>query len=812
MIRLALLLLALMPASLLAENVSVKSGDHAGFSRLLLDYDGALDWTFGKVDGGYEFRPMGSNLSWDVSGVFDKISRTRIRDLEDLGDGRLRLDVGCDCHADAFVLRDGQVVIDIKDGPPERADSPFENLLPPAGEAGVGSPEMHGDPEREGTRVTLPSARPSPQNARAGLPLMLPARPARQDTLFAAPDPAPPSSDVSEAPAISPEPPVLASLPEPRAANRVARTEAALLEQLARAAAQGMIEADIRQIEDDVRAATEPPVASGNDQHEPAPAILPPAEVAPGSHVSIETAVDRAAPHAPSTSSLDSEGKRCLAPDIFNIAAWGNPDAAGSQIGAYRSRTLGEFDRADTSAVANLARHYIYLTFGAEAKALMRTYPDVVPHQDLLSIMADVVDFGHATSGPDLAAQMDCAGETALWAVLAQSQLRRGQRINAEAVSLSFAGLPAHLRRHLGPGLVKKFLAMGDLGTADRIQNAMARGAGEHDPAGSVAEARVDLALGNTADAADKLDQVIARESDVLPEAVVTRVQAALDAGQSVPENQISLLQSLAFERKGTAQANDLVALEIRARAASGDVATAFARLEDAHEIPGFTPGQLDALRGEVFSALARDSADPTFLTLAVPRLETGVTLPADLRRTMAERFIDLGLASPARQLVTSSGAIPDKADRVLLARISLLERRPELAVSYLAGLDDEVANRLRADALEATGDFTGAVSLFDELGDLDRGARAAWRGGLWPDLAARQSGAMTVAAEFMVTRSRPTMEGSAADSADVRLGDVDSPPPLAASQSLIDASRETRDMLETLFKAFPQLSASVVD
>ena len=162
---LALLALVLLPATAAAETVQVRSGEHQDFSRLLIDFPDGLGWTFGRVPGGFEFRPDRPDIRYDLSRVDSLISRRRIATLEDRGGGRLFLAVTCACHGDAFDLKKGQVVLDMKDGPPQFADSPFEaSLPPPSGPAAA-------LPVGPGSTGMPASAPPTPP------PAMLPAAP-----------------------------------------------------------------------------------------------------------------------------------------------------------------------------------------------------------------------------------------------------------------------------------------------------------------------------------------------------------------------------------------------------------------------------------------------------------------------------------------------------------------------------------------------------------------------------------------------------------------------------------------------------------
>lgn len=128
MIRLALLLaLFALPAA--AETARVRSGEHDGFSRLVVTLESPAGWTFGRVADGYELRLDRGGVSFDLAQVFSRIPKTRIGAVSGVaGQSALSVTASCACHAEPFEFRPGIIVIDLKDGPPA-AGSAFEAAL-----------------------------------------------------------------------------------------------------------------------------------------------------------------------------------------------------------------------------------------------------------------------------------------------------------------------------------------------------------------------------------------------------------------------------------------------------------------------------------------------------------------------------------------------------------------------------------------------------------------------------------------------------------------------------------------------------------
>ena len=186
-----------------AETVQIRSGEHAGFSRIVLPLAAPTDWQFGRTVDGYQLRLGRADVVFDLSRVFDKIPHSRLADISaGDGDGRLSLQLGCACHAEAFAFRPDTLVIDIRSGPPPK-NAPFEKML----EVG--------------------EARPHPRSRPAASP------PAYDWRRVAAP-----------ALPVVPPPALEAAMPNPA----VAKARAELLRQLARAGAQGLVTADPRRL------------------------------------------------------------------------------------------------------------------------------------------------------------------------------------------------------------------------------------------------------------------------------------------------------------------------------------------------------------------------------------------------------------------------------------------------------------------------------------------------------------------------------------------------------------------------------------
>ena len=144
---LVLALAMMTPLPMLAQDVTVTSGEHDTFTRIALDFGQVIDWQMGRTPDGYALRVAGQKPKYDLSAVYKLIGKDRIAALwVDPANGDLHLGIGCGCFAMPFAFRPSIVVIDIKNGKPPKG-SAFEVDLPGASTKLVGVPP---DPEPSG--------------------------------------------------------------------------------------------------------------------------------------------------------------------------------------------------------------------------------------------------------------------------------------------------------------------------------------------------------------------------------------------------------------------------------------------------------------------------------------------------------------------------------------------------------------------------------------------------------------------------------------------------------------------------------------
>ncbi|HDR28291.1 hypothetical protein [Rhodovulum sp.] len=729
------ILLALLWAPSLAQTVAIRSGEHADFSRLVFEIPADETWTLGRGADGYLLRFGNAGLDFAFGNVFNLIPRTRLTAIGRAEPGVVALAVSDNVHAEAFLLRPGILVLDLRNGPAP-ANSPFEAPLdaPPAP-----PPVVLPRPQ---VRLPLDIGRmtPSPVVGR-----------------FLPTDPRP-----------------VAAPPDPKVES--ARSE--LMKQIGRAASQGLLEpADITPDRPPPPAQDRAPAPDAAD----AGALLAGLEARPNIHV--ETSIDRGYGPQASGQGRSALGDPCYPDAYFDLAAWGEDRNPAALIAEGRGALLDIRDATDPAGAEQLVCAYLALGFGAEARAVIDTVRLDTPPAAVWRELAAIIDEGVAETPSVFDGQLSCPTRAALWASLAWPRIPSNSEVDEAAVIRGFSELPLHLRRHLGPILAERFLDSGATESATRIRNAVAR-AGDKTRTGelTIVEARIDITRGETEAAEARIDDILSEGGPASPEAVALRIENQLKSGLVPDPDTLRLAEALAYERRDTPLGGRLVQLAIRGHAAQGNFGTAFGMLRH-HGLDS-----VEELSSDLVRALARDGSDADMLREAFAGVLTtpDAALTPRARLAAADRLLDLGFAPRAGEVVADLPPLGIDEERLVRARLALAAGRPGEAAQYLSGLDTPEADLLRAEAARARGDLAEAAHYYGAAGDTARQAALAWRERDWSTVETAgpdgQSGYAAI---------RQTTPAAAFDPAQA--------PSLAGARDLLEGSAVMRDRLKDL-------------
>ena len=761
-------LIALAASALDAAPLRLRAGEHEGFSRLVVEGAGPAGWSLRRVPQGYVFRHGGGTEGYDDSRVFGFIPRERIASLRSLPDGALEIRVDCDCHAKAFTTGNEAIVIDIADGAPD-PDSPFERADAPPETDTADAPEPAA---RGGFRLAAPSDAPQAPISATDEYLEIYWPPPRDVPARDSGDSPAPTETMTDSPGASPDrAPAAAPLP----AISPAEIQRSVLEQLGRAASQGLV---------DFAAPAEtrsPSSANAAAPAEPAAPDPQTDDVAPAVPLRIETSIDRDAFPADPATALTAEGDICPPDALFDITAWGDERPPAIQIAAARSDLVGEFDRPDPVRIRTLARLYLYLGLGAEARMTLHAF-DLRDDEAAWIVRLARIEDGEPPDAPDLADLAACDGSVAFWALLGSEAPLAERDLNAAAILAAFSALPHHLRLQLGARTIDRLVAIGAKDLAATLRSAITRAGPVERPDLGVAEAELALADGDEQAGLRHLDELAKGNGPAAVTALMRAIEFRLDRGVGVPPDLAESAGALGYELRHDAAGPKLSGLHLRALASTGDFDTAFAALS---RLPDdFPAGERSAATRALFRGLAGNADDWTFLRHYFEGREPLLASRPDeaLDLDLAERLTGAGFDTAAAEHLRG-GAGSTVRGRRILATHAIRGGDPQRALDLLSGLQDRDAAAIRAEAFLLLDRAGEAQTQFGIADDSAGAGRAAWIGGDWRS-AGDAPGVLASAAQAL----HLTQPGPAAPAGE-----------LAADRHLLENAARARDALRDL-------------
>ena len=690
-----------IPLPLLAETARVRGGEHADFTRIVVEASILEGWRFGKTARGYEFRAPEAISAYDLTRAFDKIPRSRVAGLwRDVDTGTLQFDIPCECHADAFEVRPGLVAIDLRNGAAPRG-SAFEQSL---SEIRLSRPDQP-DTQEEASSA---SHRTSPDSAEFKIVAPEAREAFEYDWLEIAAirrnhDQAFPEEEAEPSVALSP-------------------LRDALLRQVSRGIAEGVVE-------------------PGNIAALPDVARTPVAE-APGLRISNgELPGLRAATRTAPGPNLTASGRPCLANSLTDITSWRKPDGTIPDLAQLRAGLLGEFDAPVETRIIEATKAYISVGFGAEARQILGLQNPQSSAWPVLRDLSFLIDLEPAEGGTFVGME-SCDTPAALWSVLALAINRNGEPAvlpNTAAITRSFSELPPDLRRHLSSVLVDYFLQSGDESTARRLRDAVMRAPGDPGQQAQLMDAGVELETGNSATAAKIAEEVMSDPGNSAADAAILIAESAFSGNRRVSETLAAQLKALSVELRGSDNYLRIKRSEILSLAMGGDFRAAFAVLPEAPET-----------KADLWQLALKDAPDDIFLIEAI-KARAPLTEDRLAVQNTAKRLLSHGFAEEALLWLGPSDKLIDESDRLLAAEAALAMRDARRAVVLLAGISDEVADGLRARAALQLGNADAAAAILLANGDRSSALRAEFWAGDWAYIADSDAMGLSKAAAYLL-------------------------------------------------------------
>jgi hypothetical protein len=494
------LLLVWFSAASNAQTVVVRSGEHEGFTRLVVSWQNSEPWRLYRTPEGYNLVLDGKDVQFDLTEAFRRISNQRIADMV-AKDETLHLVLSCECFAAPFALQAGVLVLDIKDGTAP-IGSVFE--LDHEGRSIRKQTIRHVAPHQIAT---------SADTARQQLPIEAISAITQASRLYHGK--AVPNAFMAD--------PSLGGV----------RNE--LLMQISKGAAAGVVETVVKM---------------------PNP-TKPDNGTALNSNMRVQREMGvLAGTLRPNQDEMTAAGNVCIPNEHLNIGDWAEPTNVVSEFADNTTGLVGEFDHPEVYAIDRAMRYYLALGFGAEMRQLTSAFKASPAERAMLEALSFIVDIELPPESA-FAGMENCDTNAAIWAVLEKQELKQLGHIAIPAVLRAFSALPIHLRRQLGPGLAERFLAAKDYSTAASVRDAINRTAQEQEPPQAMLDARLQLTNGDLLAGENQLSQLAGTSSPTGIAATITLIQTQVESGQEVsPTLTITAEAQLQEAQGGTSEAN----------------------------------------------------------------------------------------------------------------------------------------------------------------------------------------------------------------------------------------------------------------
>ncbi|MBQ1203511.1 MAG: hypothetical protein IIX61_06900 [Loktanella sp.] len=644
----------MLPIMALAQPLTVLTGEHDRFTRVVVRLPAGAEWQFGRTASGYGLR-LPVTEGYNLGRFFDLIPRSRISNVsQDATNGSLFMELACECRAAVEVIDSGFLVIDISTGPAD-ADSPFEALI-------------FGDEQNS----LLAEAKASTDD-RLKLPVILLRQPMNRID-----------------PAIFGFPSGNGAPQEKSADEELRALEERVIDGLGRGLSSGLLTPDLQQV----------PVPLTVRRDLPAPPL-------PG--MAVLTGDDPLAIPQASNPSLTADGTACVPDAILRMTDWSDGRTMAEQLGPLRSAVTHEFDRIDPVATENLARLYLYFGFGREAMQMLALDGGASQERIYLRTIAQIID-DDPVALPDLNLQLTCRSSISLWAFLANTDEDTNASADLDAVLGAFKDLSLPLQRHLGPRLAEKFIMTGQDDAARQVLSAAITArpdAVETRLAGAIIASQ----SGEAEDALQTLADLAQNNARIPVRAMTKLLTESVTNDRPIAESEMAVADGLRFEQAGEAEVIALAAAQIRAHLAMGAFADAAQILQSQRS--RFDPDTFAALQREFGLTATEKMPDVAFLAFAISPARMAEA--TDVQNRIAERLIMLGFPDGALNLLLTRDAPDDKDGLYLRATALLALRNPEAVLRLLRDDSAPRAANLRQAARDLrAGNPTAALSLSD--------------------------------------------------------------------------------------------------
>jgi hypothetical protein len=724
--------LFLSASPLVAQQVvSVSSGEHGAFTRLVLKVDPEKEWELVEERGLATIRFPDQSLSFSTARIYNRISADRIlavRDASTETGSELRLDLACKCEVQSSAFNGNYIVIDVFDGPPldEVEATASARMWQPDSLPFI---QPSNTPLRF-TAFVMADAPAQPQILPDPPPREIAEASASEMAMLATPEMTDDELEIvandqmMEPPAeegvvvemenaagavVSDMNQTVEAEDNPEMLARIEAAQSQLLAQLTRAADQGLVEfvpAPIAVVE--VQPEPEPEVIEAPEPEPIDPALM--------QQLSARTAYSQNTEDALTDIINQFAMPQCLDDAVFSMEGWNGEESFSSRLAMLRSGLLGEFDTPDAKIAESIVQLYLSYGLGAEARLILKETGVNLTQADLYDDMASLIEGEPVrVSGPILKGA-GCGGAHEMWYLAAG--LGDYQVLEPLTITDAFSNYPIEVRSQIGPPLAQAFIDRGQVEAGHVVLEIVRRAESGISPTQLLAEAQVMEAQGDLAGAAKVYRDLALDNGEKAPEALVAYARTLLATGDHLPDTLLVDLESAAFFHRNTDSANPLRLWEIKVRA---ELAGAEAALMQIEENLGERPelkAPLQEIAADIFinnSAEMLGDYPYAQMVLRYEGLLDQGPLGDEARLKIAEEMAGIGLPETALDLLSPNLERATEGAQLIEAAAYVQLFQPARALDILAKDASLAAYKIRLNAYLQMEDFAAVAMLLND-------------------------------------------------------------------------------------------------
>lgn len=403
----------------------------------------------------------------------------------------------------------------------------------------------------------------------------------------------------------------------------------------------------------------------------------------------------------------------CFPGEVFTLPDLVTEEEFLEEMAGLNARLVGEFDRPDAEVAIELAKLYLSVGIGLEARAILADFAKDHPDAPLFDELAQLL-IGEVLPAEAHLRRPDCMGEQALWrAHAAAMEGDHAAAMAAEAnAGRALERLPLYPREMVASTIGLSAVEVGDWDTARRLEAMGKRAAfGLGETSGPLLRLSSKLAEwhGETDVAKRLLRRALESDPETSDTVLFELAERALRSEEDLGADTAELrdrLGAMALRDRGTEQGARAFELEARLNARVLTRDDTIAMLSAGVEA-GLYPAHLHVgLLSELAtsSGMQELSRPLGLIYLEDPDRFAPALQQVGFRRAVVHSLAELGVPALSGSII-QSGDLDDEATAIALAESFLQVGQPREAIEIAQGLPDgPERDRILGEALIANG------------------------------------------------------------------------------------------------------------